>query len=73
MFADFVNSKIESANKLIFLLFADCSKSVKNPPLSLKKKKAFPRNQPLDMHETAPRTFLSKAFTSGTTNYTRWG
>jgi len=39
MFADFVNKRIESANKLIFSLFADFSRLVKLPPVSLKKKK----------------------------------
>jgi hypothetical protein len=41
VFADFVNKKIEFANKVIFSLFADFSKSVKLPPLSLKKKRGL--------------------------------
>jgi len=63
VFADFVNTKIESANKVIFILFADFSKSVKLAPLSLKKKGASQGNQPLDMPEdTYQSHFLALMF-----------
>jgi len=55
VFADFVNARIESANKLFFALFADFSKSVKLPPLSLKKKRGLSGKSTTQAHAQYPR------------------
>jgi len=55
VFADFVNIKIESANNLIFALFADFSKSVKLLPLSLKKKRGLSGNSGSPISWPKPR------------------